>query len=199
MPYFLLKEDADFLLQESGDKIILDSNTLVTNTKSLRYSIKVSTKVTKALKYSVNLGSTAITKSGKYCILTTPKNGLATQYLLKEDGDFLLQENGDKIIIDALTRNQKPLTYKIYFYCVKQKSLKYTVLTSTSTTKSLKYSVVAAKLNTESLKYCITVANTPLTYSMRYDIYVTGWTPNPAYISNWAKPSDVTSGWTKKS
>jgi len=180
---YLLQESGDYLLQETGYKIILNVNpsidvpltyrilTLPAGiSKSLHYAIVSPVSVPKTLKYVVWSTPTGITKSLKYGILTTPA---ATTKTLKYV---------TTITIPALT---KALKYTVKAPLGITKSLKYTVLTTKTAitkvlrylirneivvTKTLKYTVVVPLVVTKSLKYTVWTTKTPKTLRMDYRI-----------------------------
>jgi len=139
--------------------------------KSLKYTILITLpKIDKSLLYQVTTIPTAITKPLKYCIIYTNGwiNGFLLQengdlilqenggriifctpnwvnyFLLQENGDYLLQENGGRIILDRFIDTSIDLTYCIFQHtAAKTKTLKYTVwATAGALTKSLIYTIV---------------------------------------------------------
>lgn len=148
----LFQEGGDFLLQENGDKFLIEYQTTLTSVqKSLRYTVYNFGSayicygdhplygnhpcygplghLSKLLKYTVYVTHAPITKSLTYKL---------TNSLLQENGDLLLQENGDRITIEYLT------TYGLF-----TKSLKYYIYRTNSLAKSLVYHVITPNWNPE--------------------------------------------------
>lgn len=106
------------------------------HSKTLKYTVLTTpTALTKSLTYSIRFATENITKQLVYKVrakhlLTKTLTYKIEDYLLLEDGDFILQENGDKIIIEY------PTTQTKY-----QKQLKYTLLTRPLTSLKLTYEI----------------------------------------------------------
>jgi hypothetical protein len=81
-------------------------------------------------------------------------------YLLQETGNFLLQENNDKIIIDGATSEKA------------DKSLRYCIFNQLSTDKDLKYTLFNQPSISKSLRYCI--ITTPKYYETGYLLQESG-------------------------
>jgi hypothetical protein len=162
-------------------------------TKSLKYTVEITkASVDKSLKYTVITTPTAptksldyevsspvgITKSLKYTIITT--RPLITDYLLQENGDFLLQETGYRIVLDKIPSADTPLTYTV-------------IIVPGAITKLLTYMVVAPVPVTKSLKYTTTIVPGGITKSLKYTVIIT-----PASVDKslkytvWATPAAKT-------